>query len=60
MKRPEYFNKAESKKFLNKAEAVSWANNRKEAYKQLGTSVKITIDRGNDQLWEAKILPKTS
>lgn len=60
MKRPEYFNNSESKRFLNKSDAELWASKRKDDYKQMGISVKITIDRGNDQLWVAKILPKTS
>jgi len=58
VKKPVYFNALESKKTETRAEAEAWAKSRKKMYKESGQAVKITIDYGNDQRWQAKILPK--
>jgi hypothetical protein len=53
-----YQNKLESRKFDTRQDAEKWAKDRKQMYKEGGQSVRLTVDYGNDQRWEAKILPK--
>jgi hypothetical protein len=58
--KPQYFNALETKKFDSRAAADAWLKQRKREYKDSGQPVKTTVDYGNDQRWQAKILPKVS
>lgn len=57
-KKAQYLNALETKKTDTRQEAEKWAKDKKKSYKEAGQMVKITIDYGNDQRWQAKILPK--